>query len=1091
MGRGKEPSSLHRTSFFKLVSVIFYGIILIVLITFVLFLFGIANINSISLFLGFIKDSLYSLTVILLFFFIFAIFYTLFNWVRQDEGFTIQPFKIGGWNSDKQHNGQAISDLLIKELLRIQSIHEVDYETHKNIKMSNIARPNLVLPTFAPFTENITYNIANLGTINQGPLSISIGQLLIALKKLSGSKSSIITGSLQNYGSLISLVAWMGPEKARSWEVKEEVDPNHVDEVIPMLIKDLAYKISRDPEISKKKTKAKTWMGFKHYSEALKLYHLYTKNKNDKCLNRARENCLKAVKIEEYYTEPVGLLYTLGTEYFNNSKFIEAEELFKKANELKSNDIDILIGLGTTLDILDKDEEALEFLDKAIGETNKLLKNKSQFNLIEKLVLAYNNRASVLNDLKEYEEALKSLNNALEYAQESEKDLENILPGIYYNIGYIHNNLQEYEKALESLDTAIKLGFDSALANNLKGSVYSNIGDYEASINCFNKAIDLNSKYAEAWNYKGYALAGLGKFTSAIDCFNKAVTLSAKKVNIWENQGLSQKGIEKDKDIKSWQSTIPSKFNYSEPLVNKSYALGSLGRFKEAIKILDNEIKCNPKNTEALNLRGIWLNQIGDLLYEEIISEEPDKGIEDLTPKNKIKFKKATHCFKNAISLNFNNAIKIDPENPDFWNNKGYALMRLNKYGAAINCFDQVIEMDSEHTSAITNKAITLSMTGRKGKAIEIADKLVKDPRNHESYFNKGVLLYKIELYDDAIKNVEKAIELNPDYEDAWNFKGYLLSTINENQKAIECFDEAIQINPNNSENWFNKGFLLANMEKYEESLGCYDKVLKLDKENPAAFNNKGLALSRLDKNEEAIIYSDKAIELNPEYELAIMNKYSYLPLDAYEENLDCQNKLIKINPENPDYWYEKGRILNEMGRYEIDKYKEAIKCFDEAIKLNPYNPDYFYNKGLVFVGCEHYEKSIKCFEKSLKIDQNYEFGWIEKGNSLDELKNYEEAVKCYEMAININSHNPQPWNNKGYVLIKLKEYKKAIKSLDRAIKLDPEYTHAWTNKAKAFNGLRQYDKALECIDKSIGLNPDNPGAWEIKEDALKGLGQI
>jgi len=63
-----------------------------------------------------------------------------------------------------------------------------------------------------------------------------------------------------------------------------------------------------------------------------------------------------------------------------------------------------------------------------------------------------------------------------------------------------------------------------------------------------------------------------------------------------------------------------------------------------------------------------------------------------------------------------------------------------------------------------------------------------------------------------------------------------------------------------------------------------------------------------------------------------IMRKgVSYLEDGKYEEALDCFEKILATNLENPDIWNKKGVALRSLGRYD-----EAIKSFNKALEISP-----------------------------------------------------------------------------------------------------------------------------------------------------------
>ncbi len=56
----------------------------------------------------------------------------------------------------------------------------------------------------------------------------------------------------------------------------------------------------------------------------------------------------------------------------------------------------------------------------------------------------------------------------------------------------------------------------------------------------------------------------------------------------------------------------------------------------------------------------------------------------------------------------------------------------------------------------------------------------------------------------------------------------------------------------------------------------------------------------------------------------------SFLEDGKYEEALDCFDKILATNANNPDIWNKKGVTLRSMGRYD-----EAIECFNKSLEIS------------------------------------------------------------------------------------------------------------------------------------------------------------
>ncbi len=60
-----------------------------------------------------------------------------------------------------------------------------------------------------------------------------------------------------------------------------------------------------------------------------------------------------------------------------------------------------------------------------------------------------------------------------------------------------------------------------------------------------------------------------------------------------------------------------------------------------------------------------------------------------------------------------------------------------------------------------------------------------------------------------------------------------------------------------------------------------------------------------------------------------------FLEDGRYEEALDCFEKILVSNPNDPEIWNKKGIALRSMGRYD-----EAIECFNKSLEISPRDLD-------------------------------------------------------------------------------------------------------------------------------------------------------
>jgi len=208
------------------------------------------------------------------------------------EGTVILPFEV---SKNDNLSGISIADQLTAELIQIQKIHgevynDLTLETNGTSFTSSFATERALgsREMVIPKADTIEFGMGNIGNIDTGTGSLSIGSLIIAFKNIVPGVKSIdtIRGSLQRHESSIVLVALLEGNKVQSWMIKRPYD-NDQDQIHEM-IRDLAFMIALDQQQSN--VSAKTWEGLKYYTEALDAYHQYQLSGDPSYLDLAEKN---------------------------------------------------------------------------------------------------------------------------------------------------------------------------------------------------------------------------------------------------------------------------------------------------------------------------------------------------------------------------------------------------------------------------------------------------------------------------------------------------------------------------------------------------------------------------------------------------------------------------------------------------------------------------------------------------------------------------------------------------------------------------------------------------------------------------------
>jgi tetratricopeptide (TPR) repeat protein len=405
----------------------------------------IINLEVLKIFLYILKDILFALIEIgLIVITLIALFLFL---LRRNKNIIIFPFSIS--KDEEKYQGKTISDILIIEMQRIEHILNNPYKT--------IESEVLILPTLK--LESETTTIPQLGTAGIGSTSISIGELLNTVRGLT---NRAITGTLQKYRSEIFITASL-TKPSCAWEVHKASE----EDCIPELVRDLSYKIVYD--LSKGSISARTWEGFKYYSEALNSFGQYERSniRDIKYLDSSRENCMQAIIVESDYKKTLPLFLNLGIAYYENKNYYEAEILFRKATELDKNE-SAFLGLGATLGKLERYNEAIKACDEVIA-------------INERSEEAWLNKGNSLWNLRDYDKAINAYEEAIRINRLNPRSWMG-KGNAWYGKGKAFEKEEKYQESVQA---------------------------YQESNRSYDEAINRNPQYPEAWYNKGHALRAL------------------------------------------------------------------------------------------------------------------------------------------------------------------------------------------------------------------------------------------------------------------------------------------------------------------------------------------------------------------------------------------------------------------------------------------------------------------------------------------------------------------------------------------------------------------------------------------------------
>lgn len=362
---------------------------------------------------------------------------------------------------------------------------------------------------------------------------------------------------------------------------------------------------------------------------------------------------------------------------------------------------------------------------------------------------------------------------------------------------------------------------------------------------------------------------------------------------------------------------------------NKGDKQGSIIEYKEAISL-------NPFYIEACNDIAVAYQNLKDYdnalhYFNLALSIQPDYKLSKAN-KSIVLFLQGNEKMnignnQSAIPY-YQQALSINPNNVEAYNNLAIVNMNLENFDLAIENLNMALKINPEYNLAKNNKALVYCNKGSKkintgdyqGAINDYTEALNSNPNYLDAYtYIANAYVMKSADYKTAIIYLNKALELSPYNESlkeikaiAYLRRGTKKMDSGDNQGAVSDFMDAIDTNPfcqeayakvataftnlgnkSLSEQYGNKALKMKDdikkrneakiyytdalkkyeLQNYQEAITDFTKAISVYPEYFEVYNDRGTAYSRLNRNNKAIADYKKALEINPNYDLAQKNK--------------------------------------------------------------------------------------------------------------------------------------------------------------------------------------------------------------------------
>lgn len=220
-------------------------------------------------------------------------------------------------------------------------------------------------------------------------------------------------------------------------------------------------------------------------------------------------------------------------------------------------------------------------------------------------------------------------------------------------------------------------------------------------------------------------------------------------------------------------------------------------------------------------------------------------------------------------------AVRLAPGYAEAHGNVGADLQRLGRYEEAARAYRVALDIKPELGFIHANLGVTLEKLGRAEEAsAEIREALNINPESVQDHNALGDALLRVGKLDEAIVQYRQAVSLDQTQVMMQDNLGYALFMAGQLEEAEKVLRGAIRLQPDDAAAHDNLGNVLQRLQRVDEALGEYEKALKTGTpaDLPDIHNDMGVALARLGRRDQAIAHFQEALKLRPSFPAAQAN---------------------------------------------------------------------------------------------------------------------------------------------------------------------------------------------------------------------------
>jgi tetratricopeptide (TPR) repeat protein len=228
--------------------------------------------------------------------------------------------------------------------------------------------------------------------------------------------------------------------------------------------------------------------------------------------------------------------------------------------------------------------------------------------------------------------------------------------------------------------------------------------------------------------------------------------------------------------------------------------------------------------------------------------------------------------FQDALA-HLNEALRLNPRDPEAHNNMGGALQRLGRYEDALREHEVALRLNPALVEARYNAGVCQQALGHLEQArAEYAAAVRAQPDYAMAHYNLGTALTQLGRTMEAESAFTTAIRLAPEFAPAHDGLAVILLRTGRIPDAVTEFKTATRIQPDYAPSHYKLALTLANAGLNEEALDEFAQAVHYAPGSPEMHHDYGVALANAGRMDDAAAQFRETLRLQPDNASAKQN---------------------------------------------------------------------------------------------------------------------------------------------------------------------------------------------------------------------------